>query len=101
MSEVGRPIAQQIVLDAWNALQEVSPALEVVEHTIVGNIDFQIQDVSYTSLMRQYVTTPSTLGEQAQAGVVFYPPQDSTVGERGRTLFSTGEQDKSTILPSR
>jgi hypothetical protein len=95
MYEVGGQIAQQILLDAWNAIQEVSPFLEVVEHRVLGNIDFQIQDVSYNSLMRHYVTTPSTLGEQTQTGVVFYLPQDPTVGERGGHIIldrGTGQE---------
>jgi len=83
MHEVGGGIAQQILLGAWNAIQEVSPSIQAVEHRVQGNIDFQIQDATYDSLIRHYVTTPSALGEQTRAGVVFYLPQDATVGVRG------------------
>ncbi len=76
MHEIGQETAYQIIRGCWSAVREVGGSIVAAEHTVLANIDVQIQDVSYEELMHRYVTMPPALDEKAHAGVVFYMAED-------------------------
>jgi hypothetical protein len=79
---VGEPTAKQIFLDSYAALQKTPDVPGFTEHLLNVHLYAEIVNGSYIDIIQRYVKTPEVLGENVEAGVVFYLPGDQSQGER-------------------
>ena len=86
LHENGADIVSQILLDSCTALQEAQALGKIVEHHVDLNIVANIQDASYDTVLRQYVTLPKAFGEHTLTGLAFYIPENAAQGARYGSL---------------
>lgn len=84
---VGEDAANQILLGTYEALLDVESPVKIKSHVVKIETHAQLANVSYDTLVSNYINFPPSLGDKVSGGLALYLGDDPEKGERGATVM--------------